>query len=155
MTKEKPVKSPFSKKLVHIGIVVGDAVKAIKRFESLGIGPFVPFDRTLMPPSIGDPLYRGKALPNVGCRAYVAKIGEIELELIEPFEEGNPWSDFLNEKGDGIEHIAFATNNDLENEVARFTKNGASILLDTKWQGGGSAYLDLGVGNIIIELEQK
>jgi methylmalonyl-CoA/ethylmalonyl-CoA epimerase len=154
MEEEKNKKLPFSKKFIHVGIVVKDAGKVIEGLKPLGIDPFKPFDRTSMPPAIGAPLYRGKPLLGVGCNAFVAKIGGIELELIEPVENGTPWAEFLDNRGEGIEHIAFAED-DLENEVARFTKNGATILLDTKWQRGGSVYLDIGIGNIIIELEQR
>jgi methylmalonyl-CoA/ethylmalonyl-CoA epimerase len=76
------------------------------------------------------------------------------LELFEPFKPGTPWRDYLDNKGEGIHHIAFREY-DLENDVARLIKQGATLVVDAKWQGGGSAYLDLGVGGIIIELEQK
>jgi catechol 2,3-dioxygenase-like lactoylglutathione lyase family enzyme len=147
-------KPPFSNKLIHLGIIVRDIDKAVKRLESLNIGPFNPFDRNSLPPFVAETLYKGKPLGDPGCKVMIAKIGELELELFEPFKPGTPWKDYLDKKGEGIHHIAFREY-DLENDVARLIKQGATLLVDAKWEGGGSAYLDLGVGGIIIELEQK
>jgi methylmalonyl-CoA/ethylmalonyl-CoA epimerase len=147
MMKNTTAKSPFSN-LLHVGIVVRNMDKAVERLESLGIGPF----EAISLPPIGKRLFRGK--PYVGkVKGLIGKIGELEIELFQPVEGESPHKEFLDSKGEGIQHIAFAVD-DIEKEVAKFTEQGVSILLSGRWQGGGFAYLDLGVGGIIFELVQ-
>jgi methylmalonyl-CoA/ethylmalonyl-CoA epimerase len=147
MKEEKP----FSKKLLHVGVVVRDIEKTIKRLESLGIGPF----KNDPPPTFaGKMLFRGRPYdPNI--KVFKAGIGDIELELFENVKGDSPWKEFLDSKGEGIHHIGFAET-DIENEVARLTGLGAKVLNSVRVQGGGGAdYLDVGIGGLIIELEQK
>ena len=150
MVKKTGSESPFAK-FIQIGIVVRDMDKAVTRLESLGIGPFEPFDSDSLPPFIGEPLYRGKPMGNLDCKVYITRIGEIEIELFEPARAGTPWGDYLETRGEGIHHIAFAPD-DLDEDSAWFTERGASVLHSARWQGGGGDYLDLGVAGIIVEL---
>jgi methylmalonyl-CoA/ethylmalonyl-CoA epimerase len=150
MMKNTTAKSPFSK-LLHVGIVVRDMDKAVERVESLGIGPF----EAISLPPIGKRLFRGK--PYVGkVKGLIGKIGELEIELFQPVEGESPHKEFLDSKGEGIHHIAFGLDDvdDFDKEIAKLTEQGVGILLSGKWQGGGSAYLDPGVGGIIFELMQ-
>ena len=39
------------------------------------------------------------------------KIGQTKLELLEPTSEDSPIAKFIEKKGEGIHHIAFATDN--------------------------------------------
>jgi methylmalonyl-CoA/ethylmalonyl-CoA epimerase len=150
MRKNTTAKSPFSK-LAHVGVVVRDMDKAIERLSSLGIGPF---EAISVPPATGKPLFRGRPFDlDLKVKGLAAKIGEVKLELLQPVDGDSPWKEFLDSKGEGIHHIAFAVD-DIDKEVAKFTEQGVSILLSGKWQGGGCAYLDLGVGGIIFELVQ-
>jgi methylmalonyl-CoA/ethylmalonyl-CoA epimerase len=143
------VKSPFSKKLLHVGAVVRDMGKTVERLASLGIGPF----DTSSPPLLEKPMFRGKP-SDAKVKGLSAEMGEVKLEIGQPVEGESPHKEFLDSKGEGFQHIAFAVD-DLESEVAGFTEKGASVLLSGRWQDGGFAYLDLGVGDIIIELDQK
>jgi 4-hydroxyphenylpyruvate dioxygenase-like putative hemolysin len=146
------VKSTLSN-LAHIAVVVKDIDKAVKRLEGLGIGPFKPYDAGSLPPLIGKPLLRDK--PSDGkVKGFASTIGEKSLEIIQPVKGESPHKEFLDRRGEGIHHIAFVSD-DIDKDVAGFTEQGATVLLSGKWQVGGFAYLDLGVGNIIIELEQK
>ena len=70
MDKNTPLKSPFSSKLIHIGIVVRDMDNFIERLSSMGIGPFRSFEYN---PPIQEMLpYRGKPF-NPDVNIYVAK----------------------------------------------------------------------------------
>jgi methylmalonyl-CoA/ethylmalonyl-CoA epimerase len=149
--KNTTAKSPFSK-LAHVGIVVRDMDKAVERLESLGIGPFKAIS---LPPATEKPLLRGK--PYVAkVKGLIGKIGEVEIELFQPIEGESPHKEFLDSKGEGIHHIAFGLDDvdDFDKEVAKLTEQGASVVLGGRWQGGGSAYFDSGVGGIILELIQ-
>lgn len=141
------IKSLFSN-LIQIGVVVKDINKVIERLESLGIGPFRP---KLLPPNTKE-WFRGKPLKaKFDIRSTM--MGDTELELIQPIEGDSPHQEFLDSKGEGIQHIAFAVD-DIDQAVDQLTKQGVSVLLRAKMPRGGIAYLDLGVGGIIVELIQ-
>lgn len=147
------VKSQFSNKLTHLGVVVRDMDKTIKRLESLGIGPFKPYDFDSLSPLVGKLLFRGK--PYEGkTKILVAKIGDMTLELFEPIEGESPHKEFLDDKGEGIHHLGF-TVDDLDREVARFTDQGANVMHSARQKnGGGAVYLEIGVADLIFELEK-
>jgi catechol 2,3-dioxygenase-like lactoylglutathione lyase family enzyme len=148
MEKNTAVESPFSK-LIQVGVVVKDLDKAVERLLSLGIGPFTPM---LLPPD-AEQWFRGKPL-DAKFKISGARLGEIVLELIQPVEGESPHQEFLDSKGEGIQHIAFAVD-DLDREVAKLTKQGVSVLLSANLRDVRVAYLDLGVGGLIIELIQR
>lgn len=136
--------------IMQVGVVVRDMDKAIKRLSSLGIGPF---ESRLLPPD-REEWYRGK--PHKGnVKISMAQVGDVQLELVQPVEGESVHKEFLDSKGEGIQHVMFAVK-DFDKEVARLTKEGAIELLRAKMPGGrGIAYFDLNVGGIIVELVQK
>jgi methylmalonyl-CoA/ethylmalonyl-CoA epimerase len=148
MAKNTLLKSPFAH-LIQVGVVVRDMDKAVKRLESLGIGPFRPMN---LPPLKGKALFHGKPT-DAKVKGLQAKMENIEIELIQPLEGKSPHKQFLDSKGEGIHHIAFLVD-DLDKEEANFTKQGVNVLHSGKWQGGGFVYLDFGVGGIVVELMQ-
>ena len=135
--------------LIQVGVVVKDIDKAIERLSILGIGPFY----SKMPPANARSLFRGKpfvAGDRVKIRA--AQMGNAELELIQPLDGESPHKEYLNEKGEGIQHLAFAVD-DLNKAVETLTARGSTVLLKgDRGDGGGVAYIDLDVGGIIVEL---
>jgi len=149
MEKSTAAESPFSK-LIQVGVVVRDMDKAIERLSSLGIGPFEP---KVLPPERkewfrGTPMY-------AEFNIQAARIGDVELELIQPVSGKSPHKEFLETKGEGIQHVMFAVD-DFNKEVTRLTEEGVDELLRAKFPGGGGvAYLDLGAANFVIELVQK
>jgi methylmalonyl-CoA/ethylmalonyl-CoA epimerase len=147
LAKKTPAKSTFSN-LWDIGIVVRDIDKTAKRLEALGIGPFTQ----PLPPAGDEGLFfRGKPLVS-NFKALITKIGNIELNLLQPDDKPSPWKEFLDTYGEGIHHLGFQVD-DVEKEVNRFTSQGAEVILIGKIKGKmGAAYLDLKVGNILIEL---
>jgi methylmalonyl-CoA/ethylmalonyl-CoA epimerase len=150
MVKIKTSGSPFSK-VNHLGIVVKDLKMTIQRLESLGLGPFERFNPESFPPLIGEVMFRGKPLRSK-TRMSKVKVGDVELEIFQPVEGESPWKEFLDSHGEGIHHIGFLVD-DLAGEVDKLAGQGAHILQDGRWQGGGGGvYIDLGTGNIIIEL---
>ena len=143
-------KSTFTR-LAHIGVVVRDMNKTIERLTALGIGPFKP---RILPPDAQEK-YRGKPfIPSQRVAIQITQIGNMELELIQPIDGESPHQEFLDQKGEGIQHLGFIVNN-LEEEVKRLTAKGSSILLTSQFKGGGGvAYLDLDAAGLIVELVQ-
>lgn len=135
-------------KLMQIGLVVRDMDKAIERFSALGFGPFTP---KILPPGTKE-WFRGKPFQGrVNIKATM--VGNVELELCQPVSGDSPHQEYLDLKGEGIQHVMFAVD-DLEREIVRLTQQGAKVLLKATFDKGGLAYLDLEVGGFIIELVQ-
>lgn len=138
------------RKFHHIGILVKDVKRAKEYLESLGVGPFGPPDHDA---EFIETTFRGKPASFKNERL-VAKMEGLEIELFTPSQGDAPGeAEFLNEKGDGIHHIAFEVE-DLDQEVEKLVKKGNEVLESARWQGGGIAFLTSPSGGINIELLQ-
>lgn len=148
------VKSPFSHKFTHVGIVVRDAERTAKRLEAMGMGPFENFSGSSLPPLDGPLLLHGKPYDGKHIM-YMNDLTRERIEIFQPLGGRSPWQEFLDKNGEGIHHIGFAVVDDFAKAVARFTDNGVTVIHSAKQlNGGGSVYFDLGAGNILLELEK-
>ncbi len=92
---------------VQIGVVVKDLDRTVKALtEIFGLGPFrtitwPPADRADI-----ERYYHGQP-GNFSARMAFASLGPVELEIIQPLEGDNIWTDFLAEHGEGLHHIRF------------------------------------------------
>ena len=134
-------------KLIQVGVVVKDVKQVMERLEFLGIGPF---QELKLPPDRQE-LFRGKpALADASIM--VTSLGEAQLELLQPLAAESPHREYLNSKGEGIQHI-MVTVDDIEKEIKRLTDKGCTLLLDIRMPGGiHGAYIDLHAGGIIVEM---
>jgi len=150
MATQTTAKSSFTN-MVHVGLVVKNMDQTIARLEKLGIGPFTP---RILPPDAQE-TYRGKAfIPSKRVAIQITHIGNIELELIQPIDGASPHQEFLNQKGEGIQHLGFLVEN-LAESVKDLTAEGSEIMLTSQFKGGGGvAYLDLDAAGLIVELVQ-
>lgn len=129
-------------------VLVKDLDKAKIRLERFGFGPFV---KPHAPAGAEGLFFLGKPLES-NSRAVGTQIGNMHLELIQPDDTPNPWTEFMNAKGEGIHHIGFQVP-DVEKEVDRLTALGAEVPFWGKINGKiGAAYVDLKIANLIIEL---
>jgi len=136
-------------KVTQVGVVVKDVNQVAERLSFLGIGPF---QEMKLPPDRKE-LFRGKpALAD--ARILTATLGETQLELVQPLASESPHREFLETKGEGIQHI-MVTVDDIEKEIQRLTDKGCTLLLDIRMPGGiHGAYIDLHAGGIIVEMFQ-
>lgn len=142
---ENSTGSPFTE-VTQIGIVVKDLDKTVKRLTVLGIGPF---KSGALPPDREE--WYGTQRMYADFKIASAYIGNIQIELIQPVSGASPHKDFLESKGEGIQHIACAVK-DVRQEVDRLTGLGAEVILRAKFPGGREiAYCDLGSG-LFVEL---
>jgi catechol 2,3-dioxygenase-like lactoylglutathione lyase family enzyme len=137
-------------KITQVGVVVKDVKRVTDRLTYLGLGPF---EEMKLPPDRQE-LYRGKpALAD--AKILVTKVGETQLELVEPIAVESPHREYLESKGEGIQHIMVEVE-DIEKELKRLTDKGCTVLLDIRMPGGvHGAYLDLHAGGIIVEMFEK
>jgi len=154
----------------HLGVIVADMDKAVEYYQSLGFIDILPQSpRSTSPPSWVEMTAYGKTVlkdgqvlvpvksgarpvPNTWCR-----VGSMTLELIQPGEGGwkNVNRDFLENVGDGINHIAYTVDGEhFEQEVEKMKARGLEIVLSGRQStGGGFFYFDTRkVGGIITEL---
>lgn len=94
-------------RLVQVGVVVRDLDKAMKNYsELLGMEPNRVIDRS--PTAPGKKYYRGQE-SDFYQRVALYQLGDVEFEILQPFGEASALSDFLEEHGEGIHHVAFDT----------------------------------------------
>ena len=137
-------------KLTQVGVVVKDVKQVAERLVFLGIGPF---QEMRLPPDRQES-FRGKpALAD--AKIMGTTLGGIQLELIQPVATESPHREFLETKGEGIQHLMVGVD-DIEREIKRLTDKGCTVLLDIHMPGGRhGAYIDLNAGGIILEMFQK
>lgn len=143
--------SPFSR-LYHVGVVVRDMEKAVNYYRSLGIEPFEPVWGGGV--TAAEARFRGQPYSGKNILKS-APFGGIEIELCQPVAGESPGKEFLESKGEGINHLGFLVD-DLDKELDKLVKKGFEVIFRIKYkQGGGCAYLNTGkVGGVLFELIQ-
>ena len=154
MIRDATTKSPVYT-AHHMGIVVRDLDKTIKRLKSL-----LGMEAISLPPpppsktSTPKPVWRGKPF-EPDHKMVMVQGRNVIFEVFEAGKGESPWKEFMDNKGEGVHHLAF-TVDDLDDDVDELVKQGADLLADAKLSDGRRCvYLDIGVGDFIIELMQS
>ena len=142
-------KLPFDR-IAQIGVLVRDMDKAVKFYESLGIGPFESLNV-----SATDRKVYGKPADDVKNMVRVAKVGQLQFELIQPVSGQSVQKEALESKGEGINHLGYFVD-DIEKETAKLIAMGYKAISTGKFAGGGGfAYFDTDrIGGVQFELIQ-
>ncbi|HAO15575.1 MAG TPA: methylmalonyl-CoA epimerase [Tenacibaculum sp.] len=129
-------------KIEHIGIAVKDLEKSNQLFASL----------------FGKPHYKIEEVESEGVKTSFFTSGPNKIELLEATKKGNPIAKFIDKKGEGIHHIAFAVDN-IEAEIKRLIAEGFSVLNEIPKKGADNklvAFLHPKTTNgVLIELCQE
>ena len=136
----------------QIGVVVEDLDRAVEYYTTnFGIGPFRFFELHYEGVIIRD---RNDAAYTV--RLAIAPMGPVDLELIQVTEGDSIHLEFLEKRGEGVEHIGFRVP-DLGAEIEEFKQLGMEVLQSVRRpDGSGYAYMDTQkTGGIIFELIQQ
>ena len=143
-------------KFHHVSVVVRDMAKAMKFYEALGIGPFPPLLGLQGKVSLVNKTLHGKPADwELDLRHAEGGVGDLTFELIQPLEGDTPVKEFLDKKGEGIQHIGFFVD-DIAQETARMAEKGFKVTQSgetptVKWAYFGTD----AVGGFSIELMQK
>ena len=152
MEQKIPKNTPFKpENYHHVGVIVRDIEKTVKYLSSIGIGPFGMPDGALYVevPFKGE--LRGKPA-EWKVKISNAKIGDAELELLEPSGGESALQEFLDNHGEGLHHIGYLAD-DVRGEVEKMVKLGVKVITSANLDGRGFAYLDTGVvGGIVTEI---
>ena len=131
-------------KLHHIAVIVKDIDKAVEYYQSLGIA------------TAGREVIFPEAKPSIIAK--FVDIGSVPIEFIQPLEGESNYKEFLESKGEGVQHIAFAVD-DLDGEEDKLVDKGVSIIIKGKAPaafGSISAHFDTRqVGDFAIQLIQE
>jgi len=105
-------------KLSHVGIVVIDLDKAMEYYASVfGLGPF-----TTEVYDLKSFVYRGKTA-SARVKAAIAYSGPVFVELVQVLEGETVHTEFLRDKGEGLQHVAFLVRN-LDDKLKELAKSG-------------------------------
>lgn len=130
------------KKIEHIGIAVKDLNNSNELFSKL----------------FGKQPYKLEEVESEGVKTSFFMVGESKIELLEASNEDSAISKFIENKGEGIHHIAFEVD-DIEAEIKRLEGEGFT-LIHTKPKDGADnkkiAFLHPKSSNgVLVELCQE
>jgi methylmalonyl-CoA/ethylmalonyl-CoA epimerase len=122
----------------HICIVVKDIEKTKDYYESIGIGPWTEYP----------PLLEYTKLNVIDEKGFFAtrfiytKIGDLQLQLVQPGQGKTIYKDFLEKKGEGVFHIGFEVA-DIDIADTQLAEKGLKILASGRRDdGSGFTYYD-------------
>ena len=105
-------------KIEHIGIAVESLEKAIPFYETL----------------LGSKCYAIEEVTDQKVKTAFFKVGETKIELLESMDPEGPIGKFLEKKGQGVHHIAFAVDN--VNEALSKAEGSGIQLVDKQGRKG-------------------
>lgn len=129
-------------KIEHIGIAVNDLKASNALFEKL----------------LGVPHYKIEEVASEGVRTSFFQSGPNKIELLESTRKDGPIAKFLEKKGEGVHHIAFAVN-DIRAEIERLKSEGFTVLNESPKKGADNKLVAFlhpkGTNGVLIELCQE
>ncbi|NLN31086.1 MAG: methylmalonyl-CoA epimerase [Bacteroidales bacterium] len=126
----------------HIGIAVRNLESAIGFYERI----------------LGLKCHKIEELPDQKVRAAFFRIDRITIELLEPVDNDGPVARFLEKKGEGMHHIAFAVD-DLEKSLNEMGEKGIRLIDTVPRRGAGCMDIAFihpeSAGGVLVELCEK
>ena len=129
-------------KIEHIGIAVNSIKDSNEVYAAL----------------LGTSHYKMEEVLSEGVKTSFFKTGENKIELLEATTENSPIAKFLEKKGEGIHHIAFAVD-DIEVEMERLKKEGFRLLNEVPKKGADNKLVAFvhpkSANGVLVELCQE
>ncbi len=129
-------------KIEHIGIAVKNIVEANKIYEAL----------------LGSAPYKSEKVESEGVKTSFFRCGESKIELLEASSQDSAIAKFIEKRGEGIHHIAFAVK-DIKSEMKRLKKEGFVLLNDTPKKGADNKWVAFlhpkSANGVLVELCQE
>jgi methylmalonyl-CoA/ethylmalonyl-CoA epimerase len=105
-------------KIEHLGIAVKDIAASNEIFTDL----------------LGTPPYKEEVVESEGVITSFFKIGESKIELLQATNDQSPIHNFIEKRGEGMHHIAFAVE-DIHAEIKRLMAKGYRMIHEKPKQG--------------------
>ena len=129
-------------KIEHIGIAVKDLETSNKLFAAL----------------LGKEHYKIESVESEGVNTSFFQSGPNKIELLEATNPDSPIAKFIEKKGEGIHHIAFAVD-DIEAEIKRLTDEGFQLINKTPKKGADNKLVVFlhpkSTNGVLVELCQE
>jgi methylmalonyl-CoA/ethylmalonyl-CoA epimerase len=129
-------------KIDHIAVIVRDAEAALENYARM----------------YGFKLKERLEGPGGEFKAVLASAGNITLEFLQPLKPGTAFARFLEERGGGLHHVSFATD-DIAREMEKLKAQGKKLLSEKPLTAPGGdkiAFVHPSAGeNMLIELVQR
>ena len=130
------------KKIEHIGIAVKD----------------LEFSNELYAKLFGKRHYKIETVESEGVRTSFFDVGDNKIELLEATKIDSPIAKFIDKRGEGIHHIAFAVD-DITSEINRLKSEGFVVLNDQPKKGADNKLVVFlhpkSTNGVLIELCQE
>lgn len=129
-------------KIEHIGIAVKDLEVSNNIFEKL----------------LGTPSYKMEEVLSEGVRTSFFASGPNKIELLQATNKESPIAKYIEKKGEGVHHIAFAVD-DIVAEIKRLKKEGFTVLNETPKKGADNKLVAFihpkSANGVLVELCQE
>ena len=129
-------------KIEHIGIAVKDALISESIFNAL----------------LNQKPYKKEIVESENVQTIFYQIGQSKIELLQALSNESPIAKFIENKGEGIHHIAFLVD-DIVAELARLKSEGFQLIHETPKPGADHKLIAFlhpkGTNGVLIELCQE
>ncbi|SDD74555.1 methylmalonyl-CoA epimerase [Pricia antarctica] len=129
------------KKLEHIGIAVRDLEASNTLYKKL----------------LGTASYKTEEVISEGVKTSFFRMGDSKIELLQALDKNSPIAQFLEKRGEGVHHIAFAVD-DIKVEVERLKSEGFTVLNEEPKRGADNKLVVFlhpkSSGGVLVELCQ-
>lgn len=129
-------------KIEHIGIAVLDLDKSEELYEIL----------------LGVKSYKREVVESEGVITSFFKVGINKIELLQSINKDGVISKFIDKKGEGIHHIAYAVT-DIVAEMKRLSSEGFTLLSEEPKKGADNKWVCFlhpkTTGGVLVELCQE
>ncbi len=129
------------RKLDHVGVAVRSIAESRTFYEALGLAV--------------------EAIEEVAqerVRVALLRCGDTRIELLEPTAPDSPVARFLEQRGPGIHHLCFASD-DLAGDDARLREAGVQLLRAEPTRGAGGCWVQFvhpkSAGGVLVELSSR
>ncbi len=96
----------------HLGIAVKSLNEAIPYYENI----------------LGMKCYSIEEVADQKVKTAFFKVGQTKLELLEPTSDESPIAKFIEKRGEGIHHLAFAVEDGVANALAEMEGKGVRLI---------------------------
>ena len=96
----------------HLGIAVQSLDEAIPYYENI----------------LGMKCYSIEEVADQKVKTAFFKVGQTKLELLEPTSDESPIAKFIEKRGEGIHHLAFAVEDGVANALAEMEGKGVRLI---------------------------
>jgi len=146
------MREPVFSGTLQVSLVVPDLEAAMRTYvDDYGIGPWDVYEFN---PGNVEGMHEGGKPVQRSWRLALAKVGEVQWELVQPLDGKSVYAQFLAEHGPGVHHVGVAVR-DYQGTIEELAERGHEVLLGGTYNGVTFSYLstdrDLGVVTEIFD----